>query len=227
MIKGKTADARPPGKTQESLPRQTHRLGKTTTRLALQFDGEWVRQGQCVASIDADPHGSALDLSELRAREALQQLFEAVGLTRNTLSRKAQELARALPPIIIGGPQRVAGVMPSVLLAVDVALILVHPMLVDRWASNGLLKPIDQARVFRLRLVARFMLDRRDRARLYVARQPRRWPITSRQSSPISSDNAWPAWLPRYGPLVSHLAEHNPVATEMAVRAAEAGKMAR
>lgn len=31
MIKGKTEDAQPSGKTQESIQRETHRLGKTTS----------------------------------------------------------------------------------------------------------------------------------------------------------------------------------------------------
>jgi chromosome partitioning protein len=133
-------------------------VGKTT--LALHLAGAWARQGARVTLIDADPQGSALDWSEQRSRQGHPRLFGVIGLARDTLHREAPEIARDVDHVVIDGPPRVAGLMRSGLLAADVALIPVQPSPFDGWASAEMLKLLDEARIFRPQLRARFVLNR-------------------------------------------------------------------
>ena len=141
-----------------ALLNQKGGVGKTT--LALAIAGEWARQGRRVILIDADPQGSALDWSEMRAREGLPRLFSVIGLARDTLHREAPALARDADLVVIDGPPRVAGLMRSALLATDMVLIPVQPSPFDGWASAEMLALISEARIYRPELVARFVLNR-------------------------------------------------------------------
>lgn len=141
-----------------ALLNQKGGTGKTT--LALHLAGEWVRRGHRVTLIDADPQGSALDWSEQRAREHLPRRFGVVGLARDTLHREAPELARDADHVVIDGPPRVAGLMRSALLAADLVLIPVQPSPLDGWASAEMLALVNEARIYRPELVARFVLNR-------------------------------------------------------------------
>lgn len=141
-----------------ALLNQKGGVGKTT--LALAIAGEWAMQGQRVILIDADPQGSALDWSEMRAREGLPRLFTVIGLARDTLHREAPALARDVDLVVIDGPPRVAGLMRSALLATDMVLIPVQPSPFDGWASAEMLALISEARIYRPELVARFVLNR-------------------------------------------------------------------
>ncbi len=96
-------------------------VGKTT--LALHPAGQRARQGKRITLIDADPQGSALDWSEQLARGRVDRLFGVIGLARDALHHEAPELARHADHIVIDGPPRVAALLRSVLLAVDLALI--------------------------------------------------------------------------------------------------------
>jgi chromosome partitioning protein len=133
-------------------------VGKTT--LALHLAGVWSREGKRVLVIDADPQGSALDWSEQRAKEGVPRLFGVVGLARDTLHREAPELARSADHIIIDGPPRFAALMRSALLAADLVLVPAQPSPFDGWASGEILRLVDEARLFRPQLVARFALNR-------------------------------------------------------------------
>jgi chromosome partitioning protein len=102
-------------------------------------------------------------------REGLPRLFGVVGLARDTLHREAPELARTADHVVIDGPPRVAGLMRSALLAADLVLIPAQPSPFDGWASGEMLKLIEEARIFRPTVVARFVLNRCD-GRTLIAR---------------------------------------------------------
>lgn len=151
-----------------ALLNQKGGVGKTT--LALHLAGEWARQGRQVTLIDADPQSSSLDWSQQRAREGLPRLFGVVGLARDTLHCEAPELARHADHVIIDGPPRVASLMRSALLATDIVLIPVQPSPLDGWASAEMLVLINEARIYRPELRARFVLNR-CAARTIIARE--------------------------------------------------------
>lgn len=141
-----------------------------TTTLALHLAGAWANNGKRVVVIDADPQGSALDWSEQRAKEALPRLFGLLGLARDTLHREAPEIARDADHVLIDGPPRVATLMRSALLAAGLVVIPAQPSTFDGWASGEILRLLQEARVFRPRLVARFVLNRCG-ARTVIARE--------------------------------------------------------
>jgi chromosome partitioning protein len=118
----------------------------------------------------ADPQGSALDWSEQRARDGFPRLFGVIGLAQDTLHREAPELAHGADHVVIDGPPRVAGLMRSALLAADLVLIPAQPSPFDGLAPGEMLQLIREARIFHLRLVARFVLNR-CAARTIIARE--------------------------------------------------------
>ena len=133
-------------------------VGKTT--LALHVAGAWAARGKRVVVVDADPQGSALDWSEQRAREGLPRLFGVLGLARDTLHIEAPEIARDVNHVVIDGSSRSAALMRSAMLAADLALVPAQPSPFDGWASAEMLRLLQEARTFRPRLIARFVLNR-------------------------------------------------------------------
>jgi len=199
-------------------------VGKTT--LALHLAGAWAAQGRRVVLIDADPQGSALDWSERRSHEGLPRPFGTIGLARDMLHREAPELARDADMIVIDGPPRVAGLMRSALLAADLVLIPVQPSPFDGWASAEMLALLNEARIYRPELAARFVLNRCG-ARTVIARETAE--TLADHDPPLLAATIGQrvvfANAAQSGQLVSEIDNDSPAAREIAALAAEIDRL--
>ena len=201
-------------------------VGKTT--LALHVAGAWAAQSKRVVVIDADPQGSALDWSEQRAKEGLPRLFGVLGLARDTLHIEAPEIARDVHHVLIDGSPRIAALMRSAMLAADLALVPVLPSPFDGWASGEILRLLQEARIFRPRLAARFVLNRCG-ARTVIARETAE--ALANHEPPVLAARVGQrvvfADAARTGRLVSEVPHSEPATREIAALAAEIERIAR
>lgn len=142
-----------------ALLNQKGGAGKTT--LATHLAGELAYQGFRVVLIDADPQGSASDWAERRAQSAQQRLCGVYGLARESLHVEVPQIAQSADFVIIDGPPRSAAITRSALLAADLVLIPVQPSAYDVWASQEMVRLIEEARLYRPNLRAAFVVNRR------------------------------------------------------------------
>ncbi|KEC54024.1 ParA family partition ATPase [Bartonella koehlerae] len=131
-------------------------VGKTT--LSVNLAASFARTGARVLLIDVDPQGSALDWAA--ARESAP-LFPVVGLPRATVHKEITQIGRNYDHIIIDGPPRVTDLARSALMASDFVLIPVQPSPYDIWAADGIVKLIDEARVYKENLKSSFVINRK------------------------------------------------------------------
>jgi len=142
-----------------ALLNQKGGAGKTT--LATHLAGELAMAGSQVTLLDADPQGSSLDWAQRRLQNGQGRLYGVFGLARDSLHQEAPQIALEADYVVIDGPPRVAALARSALLAADLVLIPVQPSAYDVWASHEMVTLIAEARVFKPRLRAAFVINRR------------------------------------------------------------------
>jgi chromosome partitioning protein len=201
-------------------------VGKTT--LSLHVAGAWAMRGRRVVVIDADPQGSALDWSEQRAREGLPRLFGVLGLARDTLHVEAPAIARGVHHVLIDGSPRIEPLMRSAMLAADLVVVPAQPSPFDGWASGEILRLIQEARIYRPRLVARLALNRCG-ARTVIARETAK--ALTKHEPPVLAARVGQrvvfADAARTGRLVSEVSRSELAVREIDALAAEIERVAR
>ncbi|WP_254492306.1 ParA family partition ATPase [Bartonella sp. B1099] len=131
-------------------------VGKTT--LSVNLAASFSRTGARVLLIDVDPQGSALDWAAAREEAPL---FSVIGLPRATVHKEIAQIGHSYDHIIIDGPPRVTDLARSALMASDFVLIPVLPSPYDIWAADGIVKLIDEARVYKENLKSAFVINRK------------------------------------------------------------------
>ena len=131
-------------------------VGKTT--LSVNIASSLARTGARVLLIDVDPQGSALDWAAARGGAPL---FSVVGLPRPTVHKEIDQIGQGYDHIVIDGPPRVTDLARSAIMAADVVLIPVQPGAYDVWASDEIVKLIDEARVYKENIKYAFVINRK------------------------------------------------------------------
>lgn len=149
----------PKGGRVIALLNQKGGSGKTT--LATHLAGELAFEGYKVVLIDADPQGSASDWAERRAQNGQKRLYGVFGLARESLHAEVPQIAQSADFVVIDGPPRAAAITRSAFLAADLALIPVQPSAYDIWATQEMVRLVEEARLYRPALRAAFVVNRR------------------------------------------------------------------
>ena len=131
-------------------------VGKTT--ISVNLAHALSLMGHRVLLVDADPQGSALAWSAVRAEEPL---FPVVGMPKPTLHKDLPSIARDYAHVIIDGAPRVNELCRAAILASDRILIPVQPSPYDVWASEEIVNLIREARVYKENIKAAFAINRK------------------------------------------------------------------
>jgi ATPases involved in chromosome partitioning len=131
-------------------------VGKTT--LSVNFAAELAQKGKRVLLIDADPQGSALEWSAAREGDPL---FSVVGLPKPTIHKDIDQLGRGYDHVIIDSPPRVTDLARSAIMASDIVIVPVQPSPYDIWASDEIVKLIEEAAVYKEMLKSVFVVNRK------------------------------------------------------------------
>jgi chromosome partitioning protein len=131
-------------------------VGKTT--LAVNLAVAFAQAAARVLLVDADPQGSALAWSAARESDPL---FPVVGMAKPTLHKDLPELARDYDMVLIDGAPRVNELGRAAIMASDLIVIPVQPSPYDVWAASETATLINEARQFKDRLRAVFVVNRK------------------------------------------------------------------
>lgn len=131
-------------------------VGKTT--LSLNIAAELAFAGRRVLLVDADPQGSALAWSCVREADPL---FPVVGMPKASLHKDLPNMAGGFDDVVIDGPPRVNEIARAAIMASDFILVPVQPSPVDVWATDEIVKLVEEARVYRPDIDCRFVINRK------------------------------------------------------------------
>lgn len=139
-----------------SVLNQKGGVGKTT--LAINLSSAFAERGARVLLIDADPQGSVQDWAAARSDDPT---FAVFGLPRANLHKEVPLHTAGYDHILIDGPPRVNDVTRSAVMASTQVLIPVQPSPYDVWAAEETLALVREAAVFKERLKAAFIINRK------------------------------------------------------------------
>lgn len=139
-----------------SLLNQKGGVGKTTLAVHLAFGLS--QRGKRILLVDSDPQGSSLSWAENREGESP---FSVVGIPKASLHKELPKLSKDYDHIVIDGPPRVYDVARSAALASDMILIPVQPSPYDVWATEEIVKIVQDVRSFNDHLKAFFVINRK------------------------------------------------------------------
>lgn len=139
-----------------SLLNQKGGVGKTTIAVNL-ADNLHLKKNR-VLLIDSDPQGSSLDWAN--ARE-YNNGFPVVGLPKPSLHKDAVKFKKDYDYILIDAPPRSYDVARSILIASDLVLIPVQPSSYDVWATDEIIKLIEECYTFNENMKCAFVINRK------------------------------------------------------------------
>jgi chromosome partitioning protein len=131
-------------------------VGKST--IATNLAGVFATMGRRVLLVDSDPQASAMAWSAVRERDPL---FPVIGMAKPSLHKDLPELARDYDMVVIDGAPRVNELGRTVIMASDLIVIPVQPSPYDVWATADTVALIREARQFKERLDAVFVINRK------------------------------------------------------------------
>jgi len=131
-------------------------VGKTT--MTLNLAAFYASGGARVLVVDADPQGSALAWSSIREADPL---FPVIGMAKTTLHKDLPALARDYDITLIDGAPRVTGLGRSAIMASDLVVIPVQPSPFDVWATDEIVRLIEEAQIYNDKLSAVFAVNRK------------------------------------------------------------------
>jgi len=130
-------------------------VGKTTIAVHI---AQSLSETKKVLLLDSDPQGSSKDWAAAREEKPS---FTVLGLDRPTIHRDIEPIAQDYDYVIIDGAPRTSELVRSGIIAADLVVVPVQPSPYDVWASQETINLIKEASVFKEKLKAVFVINRK------------------------------------------------------------------